>query len=148
MSAPVKPLWLSREPRLARVRLLPQARAGFGVYCPNSDVKLNGINDVETPRLFFLHLEDLSREPTFFVNKRVFAMFSNNHHGDGHVAVWVPAPPGLQQALVEEGPETYYRPPYAGSSGWVGIELDQVGEEVLVAHLQQAHQLISMKKRK
>ena len=26
-------------------------------------------------------------EPTFFVKKRVFAMFSNNHHSDGHVAV-------------------------------------------------------------
>ena len=32
-------------------------------------------------------------EPTFFVKKRVFAMFSNNHHGDGHVGVWLPAPP-------------------------------------------------------
>jgi hypothetical protein len=27
-------------------------------------------------------------EPTFFVNKKVFAMFSNNHHNDGHIAVW------------------------------------------------------------
>jgi len=26
-------------------------------------------------------------EPTFFVRKRVFAMTSNDHHGDGHVAV-------------------------------------------------------------
>ena len=24
-------------------------------------------------------------EPTFFVSGRVFAMFSNNHHSDGHV---------------------------------------------------------------
>jgi len=29
--------------------------------------------------------------PTFFTPKRVFAMFVSNHHGDGHVAVWVPA---------------------------------------------------------
>jgi len=43
-------------------------------------------------------------EPTFFVNKRVFAMFSNNHHGDGHVAVWPAAPPGLQEALIEVSP--------------------------------------------
>lgn len=33
-------------------------------------------------------------EPTFFVKKRVFAMLSNNHHDDGHVAVWIPAEPG------------------------------------------------------
>ena len=35
-------------------------------------------------------------EPTFFTPKRVFAMFADNHHGDGHVAVWVPAAPGVQ----------------------------------------------------
>jgi hypothetical protein len=64
-------------------------------------------------------------EPTFFVNRRVFAMFSNNHHNDGHVAVWLPAPSGLQAALIDEAPETYYRPPYVGGSGWVGIELDR-----------------------
>jgi hypothetical protein len=39
-------------------------------------------------------------EPTFFVKKRVFAMFSNNHHNDGHIAVWIPAPPGEQEALI------------------------------------------------
>jgi hypothetical protein len=86
-------------------------------------------------------------EPTFFVKKRVFAMFSNNHHRDGHVAVWIPAKEGVQEALIEEAPEVYYRPPYVGSSGWVGIELDQVNDEVLEAHLQQAWNLIAKKKR-
>jgi hypothetical protein len=38
-------------------------------------------------------------EPTFFVHRRVFAGFSNNHHGDGHMAVVLPASPGLQEAL-------------------------------------------------
>ena len=88
-------------------------------------------------------------EPTFFVEKRgVFAMFSNNHHNDGHVALWIPAPTGLQEALVEEEPKTYYRPPYVGSSGWVGIELDQVSNEALEAHIHQAWQMISSKKRR
>ena len=31
-------------------------------------------------------------EPTFFVGKRVFVMFADNHPGDGRVAVWLPAP--------------------------------------------------------
>ena len=84
-------------------------------------------------------------EPTFFVNKRVFAMFSNNHHGDGHVGVWLPASPGLQEALSEEAPQTYYRPPYVGSSGWIGVELDQVSDEALDAHIRQAWQLIARK---
>ena len=85
-------------------------------------------------------------EPTFFTKKRVFAMFSNNHHHDGHVAVWVPAPPGLQEALIEEAPGVYYRPPYVGGGGWVGIELDQVNDDVLAGHLRQAWNLITKKK--
>lgn len=84
-------------------------------------------------------------EPTFFVKKRVFTMFSNNHHGDGHVAVWLPAAPGLQEALIEEAPQAYYRPPYVGSSGWIGVELDQVSDEALDAHIRQAWQLITKK---
>ena len=87
-------------------------------------------------------------EATFFVNKRVFAMFSNNHHGDGHVAVWLPAAPGLQDALIEEAPHVYYRPAYVGSSGWVGIELDQIDDDALDAHIRQAWQLIANKTKK
>ena len=81
-------------------------------------------------------------EPTFFVHKRVFAGFSNNHHGDGHVAVVLPASPGLQEALVEEAPHAYYRPPYVGAAGWIGVELDQVSDETLESHIRHAWQLI------
>ncbi|HKQ87398.1 MAG TPA: MmcQ/YjbR family DNA-binding protein, partial [Candidatus Acidoferrales bacterium] len=53
-------------------------------------------------------------EPTFFVKKRVFTMFADNHHNDGHIAVWIPAMPGLQAALIKSSPKTYFRPPYVG----------------------------------
>jgi len=86
-------------------------------------------------------------EPTFFAGgKRVFTMFSNNHHNDGHVAVWIPAPPGLQEALIQEAPEIYYRPPYVGVKGWVGIELARVGDEELRAHILQAWKMVAPKK--
>jgi hypothetical protein len=87
-------------------------------------------------------------EPTFFVMNRVFAMFSNNHHNDGHVAVLVPAPPGLQEALIEEAPGTYYRPPYVGGGGWIGIELDQINDDALAGHIHEAAQLIRKKSKK
>src|SRR5262245_33880409 len=74
-------------------------------------------------------------EPTFFVKQGVFAMFSNNHHHGGHVAVLLPAPPGLQEALIDEAPQAYYRPPYVGGSGWIGVELAQVTDEALTAHI-------------
>lgn len=93
-------------------------------------------------------LEKLSHgEPTFFAGgKRVFAMFSNNHHHDGHVAVWVPAAPGLQQALIQDAPEVYYRPPYVGPSGWVGIELDGIADDQLESHIQAAWRRVAPKK--
>jgi hypothetical protein len=85
-------------------------------------------------------------EPTFFVLKRVYAMFANNHHKDGHVAVWIPAAPGVQEMLIHTSPRTYFRPPYVGVSGWVGIELDQIGDDELAAHLLEAWKLIRAKK--
>ena len=84
-------------------------------------------------------------EPTFFTPKRVFAMFANNHHGDGHVAVWVPAAPGVQADLIEEAPGTYFRPPYVGGAGWVGVELSNVDDERLGAMIREAFRLMSAK---
>ena len=85
-------------------------------------------------------------EPTFFVRKKVFAMFSNNHHKDGHVAVLLPAPPGIQKMLIEGSPEKYYRPPYVGVRGWIGVELDKIDDEELAFHVKEAWKLIAPKK--
>lgn len=82
-------------------------------------------------------------EPTFFVGKRVFVMFADNHHGDGRVAVWLPAPPGVQSALIEQSPAIYFRPPYVGHKGWVGIDLTAVDDEALEFHIQTAWELIA-----
>jgi hypothetical protein len=85
-------------------------------------------------------------EPTFFVRKKVFAMLSNNHHNDGHVAVLLPAPAGIQAVLIEASPEKFYRPPYVGVRGWIGVELDRVGDDELAFHLLQAWRLIAPKR--
>ena len=83
--------------------------------------------------------------PTFFTPKRVFVSFVNNHHDDGHLAVWIPAKPGAQAELIEEAPEVYYRPPYVGPAGWVGVELDKVDDEQLGALIREAYRLIRAK---
>jgi hypothetical protein len=85
-------------------------------------------------------------EPTFFVGKKVFAMFSNNHHNDGHIAVTIPAAIGIQEALIEASPKKFYRPPYVGVRGWVGIELAHVTDEELTLHLREAWRLIAPEK--
>jgi hypothetical protein len=86
-------------------------------------------------------------EPTFFTPKRVFAMFANNHHGDGHVAVWLPVAAGVQEALIEEAPEIYFRPPYVGSAGWIGVELSGVDDDRLGSFIREAFTLMTAKDR-
>jgi uncharacterized protein YdhG (YjbR/CyaY superfamily) len=88
--------------------------------------------------------------PTFFVekDKGVFAMFADNHHQDGHLALWVPVPEGLQPLLIEDASATYFKPPYVGSSGWVGIELAQIRDDALQIHLREAWELVARKRKK
>jgi hypothetical protein len=93
-------------------------------------------------------MEKLSHgEPTFFTPRRVFAMFANNHHDDGHVAAWLPAGPGVQQALIDEAPQIYFRPPYVGPAGWIGVELSKVDDDLLGSLIREAYQLIVAKDR-
>ena len=88
--------------------------------------------------------------PTFFVqkDKGVFTVFSDNHHEDGHLAVWLPAPSGLQAALIEDAPATYFKPPYVGAGGWIGIELDQIRDDALEIHIRKAWELATGNKKK
>jgi predicted DNA-binding protein (MmcQ/YjbR family) len=63
-------------------------------------------------------------EPTWFVrDKKVFVMLSNHHHDD-RLGFWCAAPTGAQEMLVECAPERYFRPPYVGRRGWLGVYLD------------------------
>jgi hypothetical protein len=87
-------------------------------------------------------------EPTFFVHKRVFCMFADNHHDDGHVAVWLPAEPGIQATLLKESPEKYFYPPYVGKGGWIGIELARVSDDELGGHISDAWRMIEAKQKK
>jgi hypothetical protein len=85
-------------------------------------------------------------EPTFFVRRRVFAMCSNNHHNDGHIAVVLPAAIGIQSALIEGEPKKFYKPPYVGVHGWIGVELNCVDDEELALHINEAWRLIAPEK--
>ena len=63
--------------------------------------------------------------PTWFVrDKTTFVTFVDNHHGDGRLAIWCAAPPGVQGAVVAEEPARFFVPPYVGHRGWLGVRLD------------------------
>jgi hypothetical protein len=79
--------------------------------------------------------------PTFFIrDKKTFVMFVDNHHDDGRLAIWCAAPSGAQENLVETEPDRFFRPPYVGHRGWIGVRLDidvewdEIGEIVTDAY--------------
>lgn len=64
--------------------------------------------------------------PNFRARKgRVFAIFALNHHGDGHVALWLNTPAAEQLRLIESAPKHVFKPQYVGPSGWIGVELNR-----------------------
>jgi hypothetical protein len=73
-------------------------------------------------------------------------MFPNSHHNDGHIAVWLPAPPGFQTGLIKTSPRTFFKPPYGLGRGWVGIELTQIKDDDLQFHIRMAWELVAPKR--
>jgi predicted DNA-binding protein (MmcQ/YjbR family) len=75
-------------------------------------------------------------EPTWFAGKgKVFAMLDNHHHGAGHLGVWLPQPRGVQERLISADNARFYRPPYVGPKGWLGVVLDTKPDWKRVAEL-------------
>jgi hypothetical protein len=62
-------------------------------------------------------------EATWFAGPRQFVGMSDHHHDD-RLAFVCAAPAGVQQELVDLEPTRFYRPPYVGSRGWLGVYLD------------------------
>jgi hypothetical protein len=85
--------------------------------------------------------------PTFRVKKgKIFAMFGEDHHADGRIALWCPAPRGAQPILVETEPKRFFVPPYVGPAGWIGIILAEVGDRRLAELVRDAFLVVAPKK--
>jgi hypothetical protein len=67
--------------------------------------------------------------PTWFVrDKRAFVtLWANGHHDNDFPHLWCAAPEGAQQALTASAPAVFFRPPYVGGRGWLGVRLDVGG---------------------
>ena len=75
--------------------------------------------------------------PNFRARKgKVFAVWALNHHGDGHVGLWL-ATPALEQSRLLASSRHIFKPPYLGPSGWIGIELNKGFSWKRVAELAQ-----------
>ncbi|MFG1921719.1 MmcQ/YjbR family DNA-binding protein [Cryptosporangium sp. NPDC048952] len=86
--------------------------------------------------------------PTWFVgNRRSFVTFADHVHGDEHVAFWCPAPPGVQEEMIATDPERFFRPPYVGPSGWLGVRLDvAVDWDEITEIVTEAYRVVAPKK--
>ena len=64
--------------------------------------------------------------PTWFVRdkKSFVTLWASGHHGDDFPHLWCAGLPGAQEALVGSSPGRFFRPPYVGGRGWVGVRLD------------------------
>jgi hypothetical protein len=58
--------------------------------------------------------------PTWRVRQKIFAMMATQ---EDKPAVWMKAPRGTQEFLIEVDPARFFRPPYVGPRGWIGVRL-------------------------
>lgn len=79
----------------------------------------------------------------FYKGKKLFVMFADNHH-DNRVAFWCAAPSGIQEGFVSFEPERFFRPPYVGVRGWLGVYLDvEVDWIELSGIIEEAHRVVA-----
>ena len=85
-------------------------------------------------------------EPSWFVGGKQFATTADHHHDD-RLSVWLAAPDGAQQVLIQAHPGRFFRPPYVGVRGWIGIYLDVEVDWVEVGIMvERAYRLVAPKR--
>jgi hypothetical protein len=65
--------------------------------------------------------------PAFYVRGKTTLVHAwvDGHHDHTFPHFWCAAPPGAQEALVDADPDRFFRPPYVGHRGWLGVRLDR-----------------------
>ena len=85
-------------------------------------------------------------EPAWFVGGKLFATTADHHHDD-RFGLWCAAPEGAQEMLVKAAPERFFRPPYVGHRGWLGVYLDiDVDWDEIAGVIDRAHRHIAPKR--
>lgn len=85
--------------------------------------------------------------PAFFAGKQFLMLWPDGHHDSHFPHLWCAAPPGAQDELVTTEPDRFFRPPYVGTRGWVGVRLDRgVDWDELAAICEDAFRAVAAKK--
>src|ERR1700761_3499377 len=64
--------------------------------------------------------------PTWFVRGKssFVTLWATGHHANDFPHLWCAGLPGAQEALAGSSPDRFFRPPYVGHRGWIGVRLD------------------------
>jgi hypothetical protein len=85
--------------------------------------------------------------PAFFVRKQFVMLWPDGHHDHQFPHLWCAAPPGAQDELAATEPDRFFRPPYVGGRGWLGVRLDgQVDWEAVAVICEDAFRVVAPKK--
>lgn len=85
--------------------------------------------------------------PAFFAGRQFLMLWPDGHHDHGFAHLWCAAPPGAQAELVSTEPERFFRPPYVGPRGWVGMRLDgDIDWDEVAALCEEAFRTVAPKK--
>ena len=88
--------------------------------------------------------------PTWFVqDKKTFVQFwVDGHHDLTFPHLWCAASPGVQEELVAAEPERFFRPPYVGGRGWIGVRMDgrDLDWDEIAAICEDAYRVVAPKK--
>src|SRR5690348_12998 len=102
----------------------------FGAFPAERTSRVDGAYTLQRVRRLCLALPAVTERAThgeagFFVaDKKLFVMTDDHHHGADRLAIWCAAAPGVQESAVARDPARFFRPPYVGSRGWLGVRLD------------------------
>jgi hypothetical protein len=84
--------------------------------------------------------------PTFFVRgkKSFVSVWVDGHHDNEFPHLWCAAPAGTQAELIAGDPDTFFRPPYVGHRGWLGVRTDRGIEDAELRELcQEAYRTVA-----
>jgi hypothetical protein len=135
-------------PEARRTRSLPARPANTGTHPLKRTRSKAEERAVERLRRICLALPDVTEKIAWgeltWRSGKLFAQMDTHHHGAEHVAVWLAVPPGLQEALIAEDPERFFRPPYVGQKGWVGVRIDGKPDwKIVVSVVRDAHAFVT-----
>jgi len=84
----------------------------------------------------------------FRINKRIFAYYLFDHHGDGKIAFCFKSSLSDQRRQVRDDPDNFFVPPYLGAKGWIAIRLDsdEVDWEIVTEFARRAYQALAPRK--